>query len=281
MFSNFRDKASFLLPLLLAVVASACGHKTITDATAESAKAEDAAHSAVPFRICAEPDNLPYSQQSTRSGLDVEVAELLAKDLGRPLEIKWVPQEDQSYFRQTISAGHCDAIMNVPAGFERLLTTRPWYRTGFVFVAKENRLPKVKSFADRRLRKMSFGVPNTGLGETAPVLALGRNGLIKNVHPYSIFSTKEILEDVVSNKLDAGIVWGPFGSWYAQQERLPLAVHLTPEKDEKTPLAYDITIGVRKGNEELKNKLNLALERQHDAIAAVLNKWRIPLSKSL
>src|SRR4051812_31980148 len=69
------------------------------------------------FRICAEPNNLPMSDEGTRSGFEIEVAELVAKELGQPLEVKWVAQRDPSYLRQTIGAGACDAIMGIPADF--------------------------------------------------------------------------------------------------------------------------------------------------------------------
>src|SRR3954471_1512751 len=89
---------------------------------------------AAPLRICAEPDSLPMSQQSSQTGFEIEVAQLLAHDLERPLEVKWIAQRDPSYYRSTVGAGVCDAVMSVPTGFSRLETTRPWYHAGFAFV---------------------------------------------------------------------------------------------------------------------------------------------------
>src|SRR3569623_611537 len=86
---------------------------------------------AEPLRICAEPDSLPMSQQASQSGFEIEVAQLLARDLGRPLEVKWIAQRDPSYYRSTVGAGVCDAVMSVPTGFTRLDTTQAWYHAGF------------------------------------------------------------------------------------------------------------------------------------------------------
>src|SRR4051812_37405313 len=86
------------------------------------------------FRICAEPDNLPMSQESTKSGFEIEVAQILAREMNAELEVKWIPQRDHSFLRQTIGTGQCDAIMGVPKDFPKLTTSNSWYSSGYVFV---------------------------------------------------------------------------------------------------------------------------------------------------
>ncbi len=232
---------------------------------------------AVPLRICAEPDNLPMSQQSTRSGAEIEVAELLAKELKRPLEIVWVSQRDPSYFRQTIGGGACDAIMSVPAGFRRLATTRPWYRTGFYFVGRvDTVLPR--SFDDPALRPMRIGVPVTGLGDTAPVAVLTRRSLQGRLRPFAIYDPAGLAGAVRDHTVDVALLWGPFAGWYAAQAIPPLAIVAAPSSDgPATPLAFDISIGVAPGNEALKSQLDQALDLERPAIAAVLAKWHVPV----
>jgi mxaJ protein len=229
--------------------------------------------SAPAFKICAEPDNLPMSQRSSQTGFEIDVAKILAQELGQELEVKWVAQRDHSYFRQTIGAGVCDAIIGVPSSFGRLETTDPWYRAGFVFVGRGE--PAPSSFDDPRLKKMIIGVPATGLGETPPVMALTRRRLEKNLRPYSIYEPQKMIAAVADKKIDVAVMWGPFGEWFASQENKTLTIQQTQDRDGPIPLAFEISVGVRKGNEVLKQKLNQALKRRHHAIAAVLTKWHI------
>ncbi|MFL5785850.1 MAG: quinoprotein dehydrogenase-associated putative ABC transporter substrate-binding protein [Bacteriovoracaceae bacterium] len=220
--------------------------------------------------ICAEPDNLPMSERTSRSGYEIEVAELLAKDLGEKLDVKWIAQRDHSYFRQTIGKDQCQAIMGVPAGFHRLTTTAPWYTTGFVFVS-QNGLPQ--SFDDKNLSTLRIGVPATGLGETPPALALSKRGLVKNLRPYSIYEPKTMIEAVKKKEIDLAVVWGPFAGWFGKD----LHVAPTPEKDGAMPLAFDVTIGLKKGNMKLKEKLDRAIARNRTKIDDILARWRVPV----
>jgi mxaJ protein len=236
------------------------------------------ARAAAPFRICAEPDNPPMSQKATDSGYEIEVARLLAKEMGRPLEIKWVPQLDRSYFRETIDAGLCDAIMGVPAGFQRLSLTRPWYRTGFVFVTGKDHFSP-KTFDDAALKTARIGVPATGLGDTPPIIALTRRGLEKNLRPYSIFQQGKIVSAVAAGRIDVGVVWGPLAGWFADKEKEQLDLRPTPKRDMDTPLAFEIAVGVRKDDRLLKNRLNAAIEQRQPDIDAVLRRWHVPAEK--
>jgi mxaJ protein len=237
------------------------------------------ASAAQPFRICAEPDNLPMSQQSSGSGFEIEVARLLAKDMGEDLDIKWVSQRDHSYFRQTIGAGQCDAIMGIPAGFAKLTTTKPWYRTGFVFVTRQDAKIPVLSFDDVLLKTLSIGVPATGLGETPPAIALTKRGLAGHLRPYSIYEPQKMIEAVAEKNIDMAILWGPFAGWFSGQQNIPLTFALTPDKDGDIPFVFDISIGVRKGNDALRDRLNLALDHQQAEIAVILNRWHVPQRK--
>ncbi|MDB5477593.1 MAG: extracellular solute-binding protein family 3 [Alphaproteobacteria bacterium] len=231
----------------------------------------------VPLRICAEPDNLPMSQKSTNSGFEIEAAQLLAKDMGRTLEVKWVPQRDHSFFRQTIGKGECDAIMSLPAQFGRLTMTQPWYRTGFMFVTRKEDNIAPHSFDDETLKKLSIGVPATGLGDTPPIMALTQRGMAANLRPYSIYEPQKLIDAVAKKEIDMAIVSSPFAGWYGGQQNLALTP--TPERDGMIPFAFDMAIGVRKGNEALKEQLNRALEHQHAAIAAVFDHWHVPFGK--
>src|SRR5256885_15884757 len=105
------------------------------------------------LRVCAEPDNLPFSHES-RSGFENRIASLLANELGAELVYSWQPQR-RAFVRKTLGAGLCDVWMGVPADFKRVLTTRPYYRSSYVFVYGERAL---RSFEEPLVKVLLMGV---------------------------------------------------------------------------------------------------------------------------
>ena len=263
MFSLCRTKKYFTLLLILAQ--TACAANAVKEGKEST------------FTICAEPDSLPLSQSSSRTGYEIEVAETIAKALGRKLEIKWVPQRDHSYFRQTLGNGQCEALMSVPTQMQNVTTTRPWYRTGFVFVSRSEDKLNLSSFDEPRLGHFKIAVPATGLGETPPALALTLRGLSQNLRPFSIYEPGLMITAVLQKEVDLAIMWGPFTAGLTPEQKLLLRVQPTPDKDARLDLAYDISIGVRKGNNSLKAALDQALKTESKTIAAILEKWHVPL----
>ena len=85
-------------------------------------------------RVCADPTNLPFSNEA-REGFENRVAELAARDLGAALEYVWWPPR-RGFLRNTLRAGMCDVIIGVPSSFELAATTRPYYRSTYVFVTR-------------------------------------------------------------------------------------------------------------------------------------------------
>jgi mxaJ protein len=228
------------------------------------------AAAAEPLRVCAEPDNLPFSDNGGR-GFEIETAGLLAADLGRSLQVIYVAQRTPDFLRTTINAGVCDALMGIPAGFDRLMTTRPWYRSSYVSVSRRQE-PHVVSFDDARLRTLAIGVAGRG---TPPALALARHGVLDNVRTYSLFEARRLVKEVDAGAIDVAFVWGPFAGWEAAQAGQPLNLVPVPA-DGPQPLAFEIAVGVRKGNEPLRDALDGALSRNQRAIADILARWHVP-----
>src|SRR5579871_6916877 len=102
------------------------------------------------LRVCSDPNNMPFSN-SRREGFENKVADLVARDLGRRVEYFWAPQR-RGFVRNTLAAQHCDVIMGVPARYELARPTRPYYRSGYVFVSRRDRRLDIRSLDDPRLR---------------------------------------------------------------------------------------------------------------------------------
>src|SRR5690606_5361260 len=126
-----------------------------------------------PFRVCADPNNLPFSN-AAEQGFENALAELLAAELGATVEYTWWAQR-RGFIRNTLNAGDCDVVMGVPAGYELVATTQPYYRSTYVFVYRREPGLELRTIDDPRLRELAIGVHLIGDdgGNTPPVHALG------------------------------------------------------------------------------------------------------------
>src|SRR4051794_7882496 len=86
------------------------------------------------FRVCADPNNLPFSHQNGQ-GFENRLAEMIAAELGAKLTYTWRAWH-RSFLRETLNAKQCDVVMGVPAGFNKVATTRPYYKSAYAFVAR-------------------------------------------------------------------------------------------------------------------------------------------------
>ena len=84
---------------------------TISAALAAGALAAPLAR-ADALRVCADPDNLPFSKsEGPEKGLYVELAEMVAKRLGTPIEYTWwLTYYERRALRNTIQQDDCDAV---------------------------------------------------------------------------------------------------------------------------------------------------------------------------
>jgi mxaJ protein len=226
---------------------------------------------AASFTVCAEPWNLPFSASDGR-GFEIEAARLLASDMGRDFHVVYIAQRTPDFLRTTINSGRCDAMMSVPAGSQRLATTKPWYRSAYLAVSRSGAEVKLATLDDAGLQELRIGVAGQG---TPPALVLARRGRIQNMRSYSVFDSERLVEDVREDVLDIAYVWGPFAGWYASQKQ-GLAVSALPPSDSGTPLAFALSIGVRTGNDALLSELDKAIDRNATALAAILDRWHVP-----
>src|SRR5690242_9292188 len=152
MFSRCRKERRTLFALLLcAVVLSpsliSCAHKS-------EAKQKRL------LRVCADPNNLPFSNQQ-QEGFENKIADLIAREMNATVDYTWWAQR-RGFIRNTLEAGQCDVVMGLPLGFEMAATTSPYYRSTYVFVYKKDRGLNLQSFDDPALRHLRIGVQLIG-----------------------------------------------------------------------------------------------------------------------
>src|SRR6476661_4953606 len=141
---------------------------------------------AKPLRVCADPNNLPFSS-ANHTGLEDKLAQLVARDLHRKVEFfPWAMR--RGFVRNTLKAHRCDVIMGYATGAGPVVTTRPYYRSTYVFVTRANG-PDIRSLDDPRLRTVKVGVQLIGddFANTPPATGLTRRGIVRNVRGYTVY----------------------------------------------------------------------------------------------
>jgi quinoprotein dehydrogenase-associated probable ABC transporter substrate-binding protein len=233
------------------------------------------------LRVCADPDNLPYSNEN-ESGFENRIARLIAEDLHAELHYFWLPLR-RGFVRKTMGEGNCDLFIGVPAGFERVLTTRPYYRSTYVFVHRKDE-PLASSFDAPALRRQRIGVQLIGndLAASPPGYALARHGLVANVTGYTVYgdgpAAQRMIEALAAKQIDLALVWGPQAGYFARRARLPMETHIARQpEDVQAPFDYAIAMGVRKDDRALRDELNAILIKRKADIDAILIAYGVPL----
>ncbi len=243
-------------------------------AAAQTSEAVD--HSAL--RVCADPGNLPFSDQS-ESGFENKIAELLAGELGVPVSYTWFPQAT-GFVRNTLDARRCDVVIGISLGFELLQNTNPYYRSSYVLVYRADSGMTLDTLADPSLKTLRLGV----VAGTPPASLFARYGLLGNTRPYHLmvdsrFSKpgKQMVEDIAAGEIDVGALWGPIAGYYAKQQAAPLTLVPLLKENEGPKMDYRITMGIRYGEPEWKHQLNDLIAAKQEAINAILHDYGVPL----
>jgi mxaJ protein len=238
-----------------------------------------------PFRVCADPNNLPFSNRRGQ-GFENRIAELLARDLGARVEYTWWAQR-RGFVRNTLKAGACDVTIGAPARMDMVLATRPYYRSTYVFVSRHDRKLGIRTFDDPRLERLKVGVQLIGddYANAPPVAALLRRGARDNLVGFTVYGDYKtanpparIVDAVARGAVDVAVVWGPLAGYFAHRSPVPLdVVPVTPQVDVPyLPFVFDIAMGVRRGDTTLRARLDSVIVRRRTTIDSILRAYDVP-----
>jgi mxaJ protein len=236
------------------------------------------------LRVCADPDNLPFSNRSLE-GFENQIAKIIATDLNVSVRYTWLSQRG-AFLDRTLMAHRCDVLIGVPSGYDAVLATKPYYTSSYVFVYAKDRGLELRSFDDPVLRKIRIGLQAFGEdgANAPPVHALARRGIVHNIAAFPLLGDdknppRKIIDAVAAGEIDVAIVWGPFGGYYAKRQPVALEVRpVSPSVDgPMLPFTFDMSMGVRPGETAFKQKLEGALDRTRNEIRKVLEAHGVPL----
>jgi mxaJ protein len=235
------------------------------------------------LRICADPQNLPFSNEK-REGFDNKIANLIARELGDSVSYAWWPSR-RGYLRNTLSAGTCDVVIGVPIGFDPVATSKPYYRSTYYIVTRTDRKLGITSLDDPKLKSLRVGV-NLLAGDytnTPPAHALSAHGIVgKGVVGFSGFydaehQPGEIIDSLAKGNIDVALVWGPIAGYFAKRSGVPMTLTPLPDSDSPDlPFAYDVAIGTRRADRELRTLIDEILVRKKPEIEKILVEYNVP-----
>jgi mxaJ protein len=227
--------------------------------------------------VCTDPHNLPFSDAQGR-GFENKVAALVARDLG--MQLRLFPQRlGRGFVRNVLNEGKCDLLPGIPEGWKQVSSTTPYYHSSYVFISKASRRLDLDSLASPALKSLKVGVQIGDDEYAPPALLLARNGYLSGIVGFdTVEDPDSILRALQNGAIDVAVVWGPLAGSYRRRDP---SLRLLPIKD-KTPapfvLSFAISMGVRKRDTALRDRINVVLARRKREIDRILQDAGVPLT---
>jgi mxaJ protein len=237
------------------------------------------AAAAQPLRICADPDNLPFSNRAAQ-GFENRIAILVAHDLQREPVFIWA-RSRRGFLREQFNKNACDVLMDIPQGMKALATTVPYYRSSYVFVARRRDHLQIASFSDATLAGRRIGLQILEEDFSPPSIPLIRSGHAAQLVGFESFGAGagDVVRAVADNRVGVAVVWGPIAGYFVAADHLPLTLTpVSPTVDSSgVPFTYAICMGVHKQDLALRDRLNHSIVHLQPAITRILAQAHVPV----
>jgi mxaJ protein len=261
-------------------------------APAPSTATETSPGDAKVLRICAATQQLPFSS-ADGSGFENKIGVAIADAMGRKPEFVWASKPAIYLVRDFLDKKACDVIIGLDTGDERVLTTKPYYRTGYVFLSRADRDLTIKSWTDPKIEKLDHIV--FGFGSPAEVMLkqIGKYeedvsyvfslvGFKSPRNQYVQVDPSKMVSEVASGNADLASAFAPEVARYVKASPTPLRMTMVEDnsvRDDglKVPQRFDQSMGVRKDDNALLEELNEAIVKARPKIEAILKEEGVPL----
>ena len=235
------------------------------------------------LRVCADPDYLPYSNQSGE-GFENKIAEAVAKALGEPLEYTWASTRGQGGFSEflarTLDANKCDVVMNIPYGNREELTTQPYYVSSYVFVFKKSKNYDIRSMDSEILKRIKVGFESdTPAEDGLKIRGLLLDAVAFDVGSNSAESPVVMLDALQNERIDVLITWQPAIGIFLERRSDLEAVVVPNARTRGSPeqYAFPMSMGVRQGNESLQKRLEEVIVKHQAELTSILTQHGVRL----
>lgn len=244
------------------------------------------------LRICAAKNQPPLSLEDG-SGLENKIGVALADAMKRKPQFVWSQQPAIYLVRDSLDKKLCDVVIGLDTGDPRVATSKPYYRTGYVFVSRADRDLDIKSWSDARLKKLghiavAFGSPGETLlkdmgkyeDNMAYLYSLVNFKSARN--QYTQIDPARMVGEVVSGAADVAVGFAPDVARYVKASSAPLRMTLIEDdaaksNGEKVPQRFDQSVAVRRDDKVLLAEIDQALVAARPKIDEILKAEGVPL----
>lgn len=258
-----------------------------------AATAEETAGTAAQetLRVCASTRDAPYSTRDG-TGFENRIAEVLAEEAGMELDLVMIDNDAIYLFRDGIEKDLCDVLVGVDAGDQRLLTSEPYYRSGYAFISQQERgfegerwqdvdQEGYNTFAYRYHSPAETILKYTGRYEYNLIYQASLTDFEDRRNKYTQVPADRVVSEVAAGNADLAIIFAPEAARYVRDARTPLKMTLITNEIERSdgviiPLQYNQSVGVSKEKPELLDRINAALTSGRDRVQAILDEETIP-----
>lgn len=252
-------------------------------------KVQAANHS---LRVCAAKDELPYSN-SNKEGFENRIAEVVAGAMGRQLEYVWSDRAAIFIVNDYLTKGECDVVMGLDADDQRVLTSKPYYRSSYVFIYRADKGVDIDSWDSPDLKKLDKFAFVPGSAAEPMIRKIGKyeqnfNYLMSLIdfksrrNSYSRYHPEKLVSEVASGKADIAVLWGPEVARYVNSSTTPLTMKVVKNATDTDALGetvaqyYSQSLGVREGEQALLSELDKALVSSEAKIMKILKDEGVP-----
>jgi len=221
-----------------------------------------------PLRLCADPTNLPFSSDDpARPGLYLEIGQLIAGELGRPVDYHWY----KSYFgkrtvRETLLSKRCDAMVGLPPLDDfmgpAVIFSKPIGKEGYGLVTAKDR--NVASIDDLKGLRVAVQYQST------PQNLLAARDEIQKV---TVLSPDEGMKVLDEGRVDVAFIWAPVAGWLNMNVFGGKFLIRTTEGD---GLAWPTAIGFAKASSALRDEVDAVLPSLQGDIEKLFVKYGVP-----
>lgn len=236
---------------------------------------------ATPLRVCADPAYLPFSNRAG-DGFENKIAQYVARAMGRPLQYTWMSTRGEGGFDQfvqnTLAAGKCDLVVDVPYADSMLLTTKPYYISSYVFIYKKDKGYDLTSMDSPVLHRLKIGYE----ADTPAANGLKIRALTPGAVPFLVAendgeSPGVIIKAVEDGKISVGITWDPAIGYFVKQHPDLAVVDVPNSRTYGAPEQYTfpMSMAVRQNDKSLQSALNRIIAAHLGALDAILAQYGI------
>jgi quinoprotein dehydrogenase-associated probable ABC transporter substrate-binding protein len=237
------------------------------------------------LRICADPGNMPLSNDKGE-GFENKIATIIAEGMGTHTSYFYRPYLERGLTRQTFDNNECDILMDMSPDDERMMTTKPVYRSTFVLAHRNDKGINIKSFDDPKLlNEYKVGVfQHSAIRTVLQEHGFNRdNSVVRTIaHDADLQPNRQphmTVQQMIDGEFDVAAVWGPFAGWYKAKKNAPITVIPVNTLEDNTQLEFSLAIGMRKNAKELKAAIEAVMIKEKDKIKKVLDEYGVPLVK--